>query len=193
MMLVNIGVPTTWILHRARMAQWTMVWRVLWLWVLVPMIHIYLPEHTIHSFLCTMHSLQSKCTCEFFAHPSGIDPMTIYDIYLYERTLSYMIKKIWRFQLNNSAFDGYNGWCLRQYLLIYCQLLIIHPHVTRRRWRPTRTLIFHRLSKGYLHANRGKTLNTKVYLRSNFANFSFDFSFCEHQCRKEVCWRTWWF
>ena len=115
--------------------------------------------------------------------------MIIYDRYLYERTLSYMIKKIWRFQLNNSAFDGYNGWCLRQYLLIYCQLLIIHPHVTRRRWRPTRTLIFHRLSKGYLHANRGKTLNTKVYLRSNFANFGFEFYFVNINV-VGVCWRT---
>ena len=29
--------------------------------------------HTNHSFLCTMHSLQSKCTCdELFAHPLGL-------------------------------------------------------------------------------------------------------------------------
>ena len=27
------------------------------------------PVNTNHSFLCTMHYLQSKCTCELFAHP----------------------------------------------------------------------------------------------------------------------------
>ena len=31
------------------------------------------PVHTNHSFLCTMHSLPSKCTCELFAHPLGLN------------------------------------------------------------------------------------------------------------------------
>ena len=31
--------------------------------------------HTNHSFLCTMHSLQSQCTCEPFCSSSGIEPM----------------------------------------------------------------------------------------------------------------------
>ena len=34
------------------------------------------PVHTNHSFLCTMHYLQSKCTCELFAHPLGLKPLT---------------------------------------------------------------------------------------------------------------------
>ena len=29
--------------------------------------------HTYHSFLCTLHFLQSKCTCELFAHPLGLN------------------------------------------------------------------------------------------------------------------------
>ena len=31
------------------------------------------PINTNHSFLCTMHSLQSKWTCKLFAHPLGLN------------------------------------------------------------------------------------------------------------------------
>ena len=31
------------------------------------------PVHTNHSFLCTMHYLQSKCTCDLFANPLGLN------------------------------------------------------------------------------------------------------------------------
>ena len=50
---------------------------------------------------------------------------------------------------------------LRQYLLIYCQYLIIHPQVTRRHQGATQALILHRLGKGYLHAKHGETVNAK--------------------------------
>ena len=72
--------------------------------------------------------------------------------------------------MNNSACDGYSHGRLRQYLLIYCQLLIIHPQVARCHQGATQTLILHWLRKGYLHAKRGETVNAKSYQMSDTIN-----------------------
>ena len=64
------------------------------------------PVHTNHSSLCTMHSLQSKCTCELFAHP------LVLNIWLLHCALH---RKVWFFmhwwkvrtmKMYNLAFDN---------------------------------------------------------------------------------------
>ena len=46
--------------------------------IIITIVIVIVTVHANHSFLCTMHSLQSKCTCELFAHPLGLN-LWLYD------------------------------------------------------------------------------------------------------------------
>ena len=64
-------------------------------------IGIWWPVYTNHSFLCTMHSLQSKCTCDLFGHPLGLNlwlwcsgPPTLPMCYAKQLNILYSVGKI---------------------------------------------------------------------------------------------------